>query len=204
MTQIMQPYAVNNFNDIADLQSSNASLSTRAGPDFVGTALKAVLLKHKVESVLSIGLLHRHLTLYGAEKAVEFNNVSTPWDDVEDENAQINGGIIIPAAWLIVKSANGAPLLMPYEFSFSPLGLDHGVDLSAPSFAPFMKDFVDTVMAAGTESVLVLRAFPHAGYSGGLELTQGHANIVLRPDQLPNQDWMKGGTETAWFFDPAW
>ncbi|MCJ1359067.1 MAG: hypothetical protein MMC33_009067 [Icmadophila ericetorum] len=104
------------------------------------------------------------------------------------------GDRLIPYAWLLKDGK-----FMLYEFLFSPLGKDQAVDLAM--LKAFLDEYATTVVKVGLEGVAALRLFPHAGYAGRLELTEGRANINFTPDQF-SAAGAADPMETQWFFDP--
>lgn len=176
---------------------------------------KPLILRHKLECVFGIGLLHRHFKLYGGEKLIEFDDkLALPVElgDVEDE---FPGGKILPSGWAVVDGK-----LEPYEFYFEPLA---GKELDYNRVGAFLTEYLEIVKAMGLEKTLCLRLFPGEGYVGGLEITIGRTNWNLSPDEVcyrwflspltqavhslslkvPEGGW-EGATETMWFFDPRW
>lgn len=163
------------FNSTPNLNGSREASSTKNGSRFVNETFRNLVERHNLESVFGIGLLHRHFDLKNDEKLVEFNNISTPWHHQEGD--VYTGGKIIPNAWLINDGK-----LMPYEFYFSPLGRNKKIDLAAVN--NFLKEFIENAVAAKLDRTIALRAFPGVGYTGALEVTEGRANIDLKPDEV--------------------
>ncbi|PGG99129.1 hypothetical protein AJ79_08693 [Helicocarpus griseus UAMH5409] len=142
--------------------------------DLIENILKPMVEKHKLEAKLGDGLLHRHFDLEEPEKLVEFNNISISWKNYKWDDC--SEGKIVPNAWTIRRGS-----LVPYEFFFSPRGRETPFDFSSAS--AFLDEFIEAVERMGLESVVSLRLFPHKGYTGALEFTDGRANINLSPDR---------------------
>ncbi|KAL1960299.1 hypothetical protein VTO42DRAFT_8259 [Malbranchea cinnamomea] len=195
MASLIAPYSTTFFNQVPDLHSSLSSFLSNGGMRIVDTIFKPLILRHRVEKIFGIGLLHRHFILTGREKLVEFNNISVPWKHQTDEDEH-SGGKILPCGWAVVEEK-----LMPYEFYFSPLRAQGDLDYNAVE--PFLVEFLETVKATGLERTLSLRLFPGERYVGGLEITEGRANVNFLPHEVPEDEWV-GTTETMWFFDPRW
>ncbi|KAI5777190.1 hypothetical protein EDC01DRAFT_679817 [Geopyxis carbonaria] len=193
MAAILQPYSTHIFNTIPSLHDSATAFQTLDGQALVTSVFKPLIEKHSLEGVLGVGLLHRHFDLSGPEKLVEFNNVATPWKHYHDGD-QHTGGRIVPNGWMFT----GDGKLMPFEFFFSPLGREAPVDLE--QLQSFVEEFRQLVDANRLHGLVCLRLFPHAGYSGGLEITEGRTNINLTPGQIAAED-LENSTETMWFFD---
>jgi hypothetical protein len=175
MADVMSAYYPESFQNIPDLHRATEKFTREGGTTFIEVVLKPLILKYKLEAVFGIGLLHRHFDLDATEKLVEFNNISTPWRHQQDDIH--SGGKIMSNGWMIEGEQ-----LMLYEFYFSPLGRDGAVEFT--KLAPFVSEFCNSIKRAGFEDVLALRLFPHLGFEGGLEITEGRANINLTPDQV--------------------
>ena len=194
---VLQPYDVNHFNKLPTIHEATASFNAKNGETFVNEVFKPLLLKHNLESVVGIGLLHTHFSLKHSEQCVEFNNISVPWDlpaTASSEN-ELHEGKILPCAWLITEGKK----LMPYEFIFSPLGRDKTLNFSDARVLAFLDEFLCRLGEHGLSSTLALRLIPQRGEFGGLEVTEGRANIMLAPGQF-NEEYLEGANETMWFF----
>lgn len=141
----------------------------------VDNIFKPLILRHNLEGVFGIGLLHRHFELNGREKLVEFNNIAIPWQHQTDEDEH-SGGRILPCAWTVVGDK-----LTPYEFYFEPLRRQ---SFDYDMVEAFLAEFLETLMATGLERTLCLRLFPGEGYVGGLEITEGRANVNFLPHEV--------------------
>jgi hypothetical protein len=194
MAAVLQPYSTDAFNTLPDLHTAQESFVSKNGMDLVDNLYKPMIEKYQLEAKLGVGLLHRHFDLEGSEKLVEFNNISLPWQNHNGDD--YSGGKIVPNAWAV--SGNK---LLPYEFYYSPLGRDSPFDFDATS--KFLSEFMQATSELGLEHTLCLRLFPHVGFTGALELTEGRANINLSPDQVTEHDW-DNTTETMWFFEPEY
>lgn len=172
MAEILHPYNVHHFNNMPYLAEAEEAFTTNNGPDFVEHVFRPLLMKHKLETKLGLGLLHRHFKLDEPERLVEINNVSTPWA----EGAFVKANTA-PSGWLIRGGK-----LMPYEFHFSPAD-DHAT-FDIKSAQPFIDEFLLAAKTAGVEDIVALRLFPGQGYRGCLEVTQDRANINLVPGQV--------------------
>ena len=175
MATVLQPYSTYKYNTIPDLHTAQESFTAKSGMELINEFFKPMVEKYHLEGKLGVGLLHRHFNLEGSEKLVEFNNISLPWKNQDGDNYSV--GKILPNAWAV----NGDKLL-PYEFYYSPLGRDSHFDFEATS--DFLSEFMQTISKSGLEQTICLRLFPHVGFTGALELTEGRANINLSPDQV--------------------
>jgi hypothetical protein len=167
MAQVLHPYTPTVFNNIPSLHGSASAFKAKDGEDYITSVCQPLVQEHGLEPALGIGLPHPN------EKLVEINNISVPWLHPYD-NVEHSGGKILPNAWLLDSNSG---LLLPYEFFFSPLGRDKSIDLD--SLQPFLTEFSHSVKEAGLQDTLALGLFPHAGYQGGLEITEGRVNTNL-------------------------
>lgn len=81
MTDVLQSYDVHHFNTIQYLTDADKAFQAHGGLILVENVCKPLMLKHKPESKLGLGLVHRHFTLGEPEKLVKFNNISTSWTE---------------------------------------------------------------------------------------------------------------------------
>ncbi|CAL5866788.1 uncharacterized protein PFLUO_LOCUS998, partial [Penicillium psychrofluorescens] len=146
MADIEETYTTRTFNSLPDLHHAQDSFISKGGPDLVNNVLRPLIVQHKLESALGIGLLHRHFDLSGEEKLVEFNNISTPWKHQQGYNH--TGGQILPCAWMIDGNS-----LVPYEFYFSPLRRDTRIDFGVMTL--FLEEFIRCIKDSGLDMVFV-------------------------------------------------
>lgn len=201
------PFDTEKFNAIASLHDVTSSFQERGGKEMVDESFRSLFKTYGLESKLGVGLLHRHFDLETGEKLVEFNNIAVPWKHHEAD--EYIGGKLVPNAWLVTQGDSGASRLMPYEYFFTANnGLDQqqGIQLdNAENISPqFLEVFAQRVLENGLEDTIALRAFPYKGYTGGLEITQGRANINFLPEEVPEEILSMDTTETAFFFDEDW
>ncbi len=178
MAEVVQPYSVAQFNQISDLYEAKKAFHAKDGLKFIREVFGPLVLKHGLEAQLGITILHRHFALKEPEKLVEFNNISLPWKNQASDDSH-SGGKILPNAWLL---DNGK--LMPYEFFFSPFNQEKSIDLTQDKVRAFLDEFVKAAKYSSLDRVVALRLFPYIGYEGGLEFSEGRANIVLKPGQV--------------------
>lgn len=181
MADILQPYSVPQFNKIPDLYEAKTVFNAKDGLKFVQEVFRPLVLKHGLEAQLEITILHRHFALQEPEKLVEFNNISLQWNKQASDDSHSRGKIL-PNAWLLDDDK-----LMPYEFFFSPFNQDKSVDLTQDKVRDFMDEFVRAAKYSSLYRVVALRMFPHIGYQGGMEFSEGRSNIVLKPGQVSSQ-----------------
>ena len=81
MSMALDPYSVDVFNTLPDLQSAQADLLAHGGKEMVYRHFKPLIKKYMLQENIGIGLLHRHFELNDDEKLVEFNSISMPWEN---------------------------------------------------------------------------------------------------------------------------
>lgn len=195
MAEVLLPYTTDLFNSLPDLHTASTNFASKGGITLVNDIFKAIIEKYHLEGKLGVGLLHRHFDLSGVEKLVEFNNISMPWAN-QDAEDNYSGGKILPNAWAVRGNR-----LVPYEFYYSPLGRESHFDFAAIHL--FLHEFMQAIATFSFQDTVALRLFPHKGFRGALELTEGRANINLSPEQVPENGW-EDATETMWFFEPEY
>jgi hypothetical protein len=178
MADILQPYSVADFNKIPDLHGASQAFLDRDGEKFVRDVFGPLVIKHELQNNLGIGILHRHFALKEEEKLVEYKSTSVPFDRLASDGSFF-GGKILPMAWQLNDGK-----LMPYEFFFAPLETGKLFDLTGDKIVAFLDEFVKAAKSFHLDRVVALRLFPYPGYEGGLELSQGRANIVLNPGEV--------------------
>jgi len=178
-------YSSTKFHQVLDLVPSNDEFKSRGGPQFVYDICRPLLRKHGLTSVFGVGLVHRHFDIDSDQKLVEFNNITLPWRTTtmttaggEDVEAKIH---ILPTAWMFDDQEQK---WMPYEFSYSPMGKVEPVRLDDARYRDFLAEYACALKDAGLQKVVGLRLWPGEGFRGGLERTEGKANIWLVPGQV--------------------
>jgi hypothetical protein len=139
-------------------------------------------------------MLHRHFDIDNNQILVEFNNITLPWVGSWQSYGKYKG--LSTTAWkLVVKEGpDGKEFAwMPYEFSYDPAYLQTDTDTVAPmasvdlndtKFQAFLAEYSAAIREAGLDQVVGLRVWPGKDFRGGLERTEGKANIWLVPGQV--------------------
>ena len=73
---------------------------------------------------------------------------------------------------------------MPFEYKFDPPATDTDVDLNDDKYSGFLDELAKLLVHSKLDSCIGLKIWPGKGYEGGLEITNGKANILLRPDEV--------------------
>jgi hypothetical protein len=129
-------------------------------------------MKHGVDKVFGVGLLHRHYDIASNEKIVELGPVSSPWVVGDDE--VITGGAVLPHTWRVFDGE-----LKPTEFKFVP---QRDVsNANRPVFpAAFVKELIGVLQETGLDEVLGVSLY-EAGDPDNetMEVTYGRSSIVI-------------------------
>jgi hypothetical protein len=164
------------FHSLPTLFSAGTDLIARDGIRIIWEEFRNIFESHNEASTFGLGLLHRHFDLNDAERLVEFNETSTPWN--VEGSADLLGGSIRPQSWLF--TADGK--VVPYEFYFAPHNA--GEELSLEKKSAFLEDVFAALKKHGLRDLVGLRLYPGEGYEGRVELTEGRANINFHPSQV--------------------
>lgn len=194
MTEMVTvPYCSKVFHAIGDLRPSADQLNDLNGTAWIKTVGKDLLKKHGMNETFGIGLLHRHFDIDDNQILVEFNNITLPWKTAMIAPEE-DGSTISATSWKLIPQSDDKFAWMPYEFKWEPAvkpeaALESAstsvpIDLNLEKYKTFLEEFSAALRKEGLEKVLGLRVWPGQGFRGGLERTEGKANIFLNPDQV--------------------
>lgn len=161
------------YHALPSLHEANKTLRQQEGPRIIEGPLQALIRKYALGNTFAVSLVHRHFELKAGEKLVEFNSISTPWN----VDNKILGGIVEPTSWV-----SEGEEIRPYEFSFKPRTTEPEGILNVHK--AFVEAFFGLLIEYGLQGIVGLMRLPAAGFTGGLEVTQGRSNIILTPDQV--------------------
>ena len=173
---VVTPYCHDLFQKVEDIHPSNEAFQSRNGEKLVKEIARSIVKKHELEATFGAILIHRHFDLQPDQRLVEFNNITMPWKSSHKRS----DNEFLPTSWMLDTTTNK---WMPYEFKFNPLGREQGIDLNEDKYADFLHEYTMAVKTAGLEKAVGLRQFPGAGFVGGLEVTEGNANVFLLPGE---------------------
>ncbi|KAF5560470.1 hypothetical protein FPHYL_6613 [Fusarium phyllophilum] len=157
---------------MTDVDVAAQRLQELNGLDHMKSCIRDVSMKHGVDKVFGVGLLHRHYDVAPNEKIIELGPVSSPWVVGDDE--VITGGAVLPHTWRVF---NGE--LKPTEFKFVPQRELSNVD--RPVFpAAFVKELIGVLQETGLDDVLGVSLY-EAGDPDNetMEVTYGRSSIVI-------------------------
>ncbi|PQE25768.1 phosphotransferase enzyme family domain-containing protein [Rutstroemia sp. NJR-2017a BBW] len=145
------------------------------GENLISTVFQEMFLSHNMDRLFGLILLHRHFDLDSSEKLVEYRGTSVPW-----KTSMISDDISA-ACWTI--SAHG--VISPYEFTYAPRSdPDLGPNLGKPEQVAFFNAFRTLLKQHHAEGVFGLCQYPGDDFQGRVEITEGRANINLKPQDV--------------------
>ncbi|KAG5805816.1 hypothetical protein H9Q74_008153 [Fusarium xylarioides] len=157
---------------MTDVDVAAQRLQELNGLDHMKSCIRDVFMKHGVDKVFGVGLLHRHYDVAPNEKIIELGPVSSPWVVGDDE--VITGGAVLPHTWRVFDGE-----LKPTEFKFVPQCELSNVD--RPVFpAAFVKELIGVLQETGLDDVLGVSLY-EAGDPDNetMEVTYGCSSIVI-------------------------
>ncbi|KAG4295309.1 hypothetical protein FPRO06_01893 [Fusarium proliferatum] len=157
---------------MTDVDVAAQRLQELNGLDHMKSCIRDVFMKHGVDKVFGVGLLHRHYDVAPNEKIIELGPVSSPWVVGDDE--VVTGGSVLPHTWRVFDGE-----LKPTEFKFVPQRDLSNVD--RPVFpAAFVKELIGVLQETGLDEVLGVSLY-EAGDPDNetMEVTYGRSSIVI-------------------------
>ena len=79
MAEVLSPYSSTLFNQVNDIMPQRNDFHNRSGECFVFDVLQPLIVKHKVEDVFGVGVVHRHFDLPDDAMLIEHGNFTGPW-----------------------------------------------------------------------------------------------------------------------------
>ncbi|KAG5654828.1 hypothetical protein KAF25_010974 [Fusarium avenaceum] len=171
-TYIPAAYDHNAVDAMTDVDVAAQRLQELNGLNHMKSCIRDIFMKHGVDKVFGVGLLHRHYDIAPNEKIVELGPVSSPWVVGDDE--VITGGAVLPHTWRVFDGE-----LKPTEFKFVPQRDVSNTD--QPVFpAAFVKELIGVLQETGLDEVLGVSLY-EAGDPDNetMEVTYGRSSIVI-------------------------
>lgn len=174
----LEAYDPNTYQSLPAISDAVARLDTINGENLVATSIRQLFLDHKMDRTYGLILLHRHFDLDESERLVEYGGTSVPW-----RLSKISKNIRA-SNWLV--STDGT--VRPYEFCYFPIG-DEAMepDLSNANQVTFLVAFTDLLSKHNAEGLWGLCRYPGDDFTGRVEVTEGRANINLKPEDVSDQ-----------------
>ena len=171
------------FNFLPDIMESSDVFRNRCTPE-VFAQICQIFLKHHVQHVCGLALLHQHFDLQQDEKLVNIDNVAIP---IKDSVSNLS---IAASRWALLGEQ-----VIPYEITerVDEIGMDiHAAFLCELSNKLRSYGLVETLGLCSVESISGTTAEPT------MEFTSGRANITLAVDIDPLDG---SSVEAAWRID---
>lgn len=189
---LLQPYSSSAFNTLPSLHDANAEFKERNATEVMNSVLASIFIKHNVDGLLGVQLLHRHFSLGNDERLVDVGNASVPWSNVGSGALDSR---IIPVSW-----AFKGDLYHPYEFKFIPPTQARGSkELQEPTIQePFLVEFNEALKTHHLQGVLGIRSLKGDFKRPELEITNGRSNITFEYDSDAAEE--DNAIEASWAF----
>lgn len=181
------PYTVECYNSLPELQMAKCQFESTRAPEILFTEIGKAVLKHHVEKMLGVTLLHNHFLLQSYEMLVNFDSVALP---VDTRSGTKQLGLVYPSAWRFTEKG-----IAPYEFTHTVQEtlLDNQLIQSfSVEFAAILAKWKLT----NVFGVCSLKEQPIDSPTT-MEFTSGRANITLPFDITPDDG---NTTDAMWRF----
>ncbi|KAI0112048.1 hypothetical protein GGR51DRAFT_557229 [Nemania sp. FL0031] len=183
------PYSHKHYDSLLDIMDAAHALAASGGITNLTSSIGRIFIKHSVENVLGLILLHRHFDMKPTEMLVRFGNVSIPWD-VKCNKSELHR--ITPISWRF--TAEG---IASYEFTGDEATLlPHG-----SNYDEFAREFGDLVRDMHLDQLLGFCLIGRSTIENHamMEFTSGRANVTV-PDIMRALHNDCGAVEAAWQF----
>jgi hypothetical protein len=202
---IIKPYSIDDYNHLATLIVAERAWQATPDYDKVVTDLGTVFVKHGLQNVFGMILLHNHFPLYEREKLVHFDTIALP----------VEG----PA----LRKQDEVKNLMPLNYRFMPdwdvyvrEGEKHGTRLGVyewchstefrlpdpREFPEFVDELQDVVLKHHVQELIGLVALRPKnvtmGAVAGLEFSLGRSNVTLPISLSPGEG---KNVDASWVFE---
>lgn len=188
MATAILPYNAQQYNSLPSIADAGTSLKPEDIAILTST-IGQVFVKHEVQNIFGIILLHNHFSLDVDEMLVNIGSVAVPWktSSLATQLRNVRG-----SAWRFTEQG-----VAPYEFAYD---VAPGPDVGG--FQPFLSELRALLQHLGLAEKLGICAFTREDQdtTTQVEFTQGRANITLPFDIAP-QDGPDQSIEAVWQFD---
>ncbi|KAI0003449.1 hypothetical protein F4779DRAFT_621876 [Xylariaceae sp. FL0662B] len=189
MATAVLPYSAQHYNSLPSIGDAGSNLKPEDIVLFTMT-IGQVFVKHKVQKLFGIILLHNHFSLDENEILVNIGSVAVPWktSSLSEQLRDVRG-----SAWRFTEQG-----LAAYEFAYD-------VSSSQPDisgFRPFLSELRALLDRLGLMEKLGICVLTGKDLDSTtqVEFTQGRANITLPFDIAP-EDGPCRAIEAVWQFD---
>ncbi|KAI0008476.1 hypothetical protein F4779DRAFT_448368 [Xylariaceae sp. FL0662B] len=166
-------YSPTTYNKLPDLAAAGADFDAKNGDDLI-PSFRELFLRHNLDRVFGLSLLHRHFDMEPHERLVEYRGTSVPWAQSLAKSAK-------PTNWVLEEDDG----FRPFEFHYS---LEDAADTpdspQDPKYATFIKDFKELLEQKNAADLFGLCSYPGDDFEGRVEITEARANINLLPKDV--------------------
>jgi hypothetical protein len=188
MATAVLPYSAQHYNSLPNIADAGSSLKP-ADIALLTTTIGQVFVKHKVQKLFGIILLHNHFSLDENEILVNMGSVAVPWKvpNLVERLRDVRG-----SAWRFTEQG-----IAPYEFAY-----DVSLQPNISDFQPFLSELRALLDRLSLAKKFGICVFTNKDLDSAtqVEFTQGRANITLPFDIAP-EDGPNRSIEAVWQFD---
>jgi hypothetical protein len=163
------PYSVDYYNSLPDISEAKDQFISSRASDILFSEIGPALVRHHVENLVGVILLHNHFFLNQNEKLIDVGSVAVP---CTEELANVNA-----SSWRFVDEG-----IVPYEFVRS------ATEVPLAQMQPFLEEFRAIINKWNLVNVLGICSLKEESINRPVatEFTSGRANITLPFDITPN------------------
>lgn len=190
MATAILPYSIHHYNSLPNITDAGTSLKP-ADVAHLTTTIGKVFIKHNVQKLFGIILLHNHFSLDENEILVNIGSVAVPWNtsSLAKQLHDVKGN-----AWRFTEQG-----IAPYEFAYD---VSSHPDVSG--FQLFLSELREVLSGLGLMDKLGICVFASEDVDSTtqVEFTQGRANITLPFDIAPGNGPDRS-IEAVWQFEAS-
>lgn len=176
MTIAILPYAVEHYNFLLELRVTKDQFESGRASKILFSEIERAFLKHHVEHILSVILLHNHFLLNLDEMLVNVDSVAIPWDARSGSRELTDVNV---SAWRFIEKS-----IASYEFAHAAAGM-HLDDRQMQAFFVELDVILEKWNLVNVLGICSLGETP-INRSATMEFTSERANITLPFDMAPN------------------
>lgn len=172
MAVVIAPYSHDHFQSLPDLSVARNTFAQLDGKLLVDEVFRPFFIQCGMDRTFKLAMQHRHFDILPRQKMVSYNNTTTAWDATPGEGMDEPQ----PTIWSFSSDGSLAPTEFKYskghQFVFGEKELD------------FVDQFKKLLDQEGLTSLFGLCEYPGDDFEGTCEITNGHANINLKPKDV--------------------
>lgn len=179
-------YSHEHYDSLPDIIDAVKALTSTSALEELTSSIGAIFVKHGLENVFGLTLLHRHFDMEPTEMLVAFGNVSVPWDTTSNCKATDQ---IHPSSWRFLAGG-----IVPYEFTSNKATVQ--ADIKAHN--AFSQELGIFLREKHLDQLLGL-CHIDIDSPTTMEFTSGRANVTV-PEVMWGQDSESASVEASWQF----